>query len=176
MGQVMSYGLTQTDVEELRTHSGGKFSQQEIEALYKRFRSLDRGRKGYISAEEFMNIPELSINPLSHRLERMCESINFKEFVGLLAAFSRNASREDKLKAIFAVYDIDGDGIVTADDLGLMLRHLAGSSLGEENITMIVQRAFEEGGVTGKGFAFDDFAHALQGSPVQLQVDIPSDW
>ena len=41
---------------------------------------------------------------------------------------------------------------------------------------MIVQRAFEEGGVTGKGFAFDDFARALHGSPVQLQVDIPSDW
>ena len=53
-----------------------------------------------------------------------------QEFVLLLAAFSRNASREDKLKAMFAVYDIDGDGIVTADDLGLMLRHLAGSSLG----------------------------------------------
>ena len=56
-----------------------------------------------------------------------------QEFVGLLAAFSRNATREDKLKAIFAVYDIDGDGIVTADDLGLMLRHLAGSSLGCAN-------------------------------------------
>jgi hypothetical protein len=31
-------------------------------------RSLDRGRKGYISAEELMGIPELSINPLAQRL------------------------------------------------------------------------------------------------------------
>ncbi len=80
-------------------------SQGEIEALYQRFRSLDRGHKvsqinvqpaqhafrlehrgirlhmllqGYISAEEFMNIPELSINPLAHRLERIFESVNFR--------------------------------------------------------------------------------------------------
>ncbi len=41
-----------------------------MESLYKRFRSLDRGRKGYISAEELMGIPELSINPLAQRLVR----------------------------------------------------------------------------------------------------------
>ena len=34
--------------------------------------------QGYISAEEFMNIPELSINPLARRLERLFDTINFK--------------------------------------------------------------------------------------------------
>lgn len=43
-------------------------NQAEVTSLYKRFRSLDRGRKGYISAEELMAIPELSINPLAQRL------------------------------------------------------------------------------------------------------------
>lgn len=38
MGQVVSFGLTQWDVEELMAHCDGKFSQAEIEALYKRFR------------------------------------------------------------------------------------------------------------------------------------------
>jgi hypothetical protein len=45
-------------------------TQAEVESLYKRFRSLDRGKKGYISAEEFLGIPELSINPLAQRLVR----------------------------------------------------------------------------------------------------------
>lgn len=45
-------------------------NQPEVESLYKRFRSLDRARKGYISAEELMSIPELSINPLAQRLVR----------------------------------------------------------------------------------------------------------
>jgi len=40
-------------------------NQAELGGLYKRFRALDRGRKGYLSGEEFMLIPELSINPLA---------------------------------------------------------------------------------------------------------------
>jgi hypothetical protein len=34
--------------------------------------------QGYISAEEFLNIPELSINPLARRLERLFDTVNFK--------------------------------------------------------------------------------------------------
>ena len=108
--------------------------------------------QGYISAEEFMNIPELSINPLAHRLERVFESVNFKvldvapapdicllacklvvsqlqEFVYLLSAFSSRAAVDDKIHLIFTVYDSDGDGLVSADDMELMLRQLAGSTL-----------------------------------------------
>ena len=47
----------------------------------------------------------------------------------LLSAFSIRASIEDKVHLIFNVYDSDGDGLVSADDLELMLRQLAGSSL-----------------------------------------------
>ena len=107
--------------------------------------------QGYIAAEEVMSIPELSINPLARRLERMFETVNFKaglcslllvaalknsltcapeqDFVGLLAAFSKRASREMKLHLIFTVYDMDGDGVVSAEDLSFMLRQLAGRSL-----------------------------------------------
>ena len=47
----------------------------------------------------------------------------------LLSAFSARASIDDKVHIIFSVYDSDGDGIVSADDMELMLRQLAGSSL-----------------------------------------------
>ena len=40
-------------------------SQQEITALYERFCALDRNGKGYISADEFMAIPEFALNPLA---------------------------------------------------------------------------------------------------------------
>ena len=46
-------------------------NQYEVEALYNRFRALDKGRKGYITADEFLAIPELSINPLAQRLVRI---------------------------------------------------------------------------------------------------------
>ena len=68
MGQAASLGLTQHDVEEVISYCDGAFNQEEVEGLYRRFRALDRGRKGYISGDEFLTIPELSINPLASRL------------------------------------------------------------------------------------------------------------
>lgn len=85
-------------------------THSEILSLYRRFRSLDRGRKGYITAEEFINIPELSINPLAQRLVRLFEGVNFKEFCRLLAPFSKNATKEMKIQSIFLVFDVDRDG------------------------------------------------------------------
>lgn len=38
-------------------------------------------RQGFITAEEVLSIPELSINPLAKRLAYMYDSINFKEFL-----------------------------------------------------------------------------------------------
>lgn len=39
-------------------------SQREIIALYERFCQLDRTGKGFISADEFMSVPEFAVNPL----------------------------------------------------------------------------------------------------------------
>ena len=41
---------------------------------------------------------------------RIYESVNFREFTKLLAAFSPRASRNIKLEYMFLVYDVDGDG------------------------------------------------------------------
>jgi hypothetical protein len=40
----------------------------------------------------------------------MFESVNFKEFLRLLAPFSARAPRGVKLSAMFAAYDVDADG------------------------------------------------------------------
>lgn len=40
-------------------------SQQEIVSLYRRFCQLDRNAKGFISADEFLSVPEFAMNPLS---------------------------------------------------------------------------------------------------------------
>ncbi|DBA70215.1 TPA: hypothetical protein ACH3X2_012126 [Trebouxia sp. C0005] len=161
MGQAMSFGLTQYDVEDLVRYSKDCFTQGEIEALYQRFRSRDRGHKGYISAEEFMNIPELSINPLAHRLERIFESVNFKDFVLLLSAFSTRAAVEDKVHLIFAVYDSDGDGLVSADDMELMLRQLAGSTLSDGDLRKLVSRALQQASAE-KGLTREQFSKAMR--------------
>mmetsp|Transcript_14457 Transcript_14457/g.43727 ORF Transcript_14457/g.43727 Transcript_14457/m.43727 type:complete len:178 (-) Transcript_14457:4154-4687(-) len=174
MGQAMS-GLTQYDVEELIAASGNKFTQDEIETLYSRFRILDRSSKGYISSEELLSIPELSINPLTRRLERLFDSVNFKEFVEILAPFSARASHEDKVRFIFTVYDMDGDGAVSREDLELILRQLAGTSFSDEQVKEAVQQALQEAGRADAGeLTLPDFEKALKTADLSaMKVDIP---
>ncbi|KAF8055750.1 CNB1 [Scenedesmus sp. PABB004] len=171
----ISGGLTQRDVDEVIATCKGAWSQPEVESLYKRFRSLDRGRKGYISAEELMGIPELSINPLAQRLVRQFESVNFLDFARLLAAFSDRAAYEDKVRFIFRAYDVDGDGLVTRDDLQIMLRQLAGSSLSDDDIGGLVSRALAEAGSPG-GLTLQAFRDTL--APADLGgmvVSVPTE-
>uniref|UniRef100_A0A7S3QKT9 EF-hand domain-containing protein n=1 Tax=Dunaliella tertiolecta TaxID=3047 RepID=A0A7S3QKT9_DUNTE len=179
MGQASS-SLTQYDMEELIHYSRGVFNQAELGGLYKRFRALDRGRKGYLSGEEFLLIPELSINPLAQRIVRMFEAVNFKEFVRLLSAFSIRAERDNRLAFMFAVYDVDGDGLIGREDMALMLRQLAGSSLSEEDLGDIVTKAFQEAGpaaLARGGLDFEDFQAALADVDLDpMAVEMPREW
>jgi hypothetical protein len=84
----------------------------QIERLYSRFTSLDRGNSGTLSREDLLRIPELAINPLGDRIvhaffqEGTGDSINFLQFMQVLAHFrpikknkdTKLNSREQKLK------------------------------------------------------------------------------
>jgi calcineurin B homologous protein 1 len=87
----------------------------QIERLYSRFTSLDRGNSGTLSREDLLRIPELAINPLGDRIvhaffqEGTGDSINFLQFMQVLAHFrpikknkdTKLNSREQKLKCNF---------------------------------------------------------------------------
>lgn len=66
-----SLNLTQYDIEDVQAHCDNKFTSREIQALYRRFRALDKQRKGFITEDELMAIPELAISP-SHRAWCKC--------------------------------------------------------------------------------------------------------
>mmetsp|Transcript_4480 Transcript_4480/g.15538 ORF Transcript_4480/g.15538 Transcript_4480/m.15538 type:complete len:198 (-) Transcript_4480:245-838(-) len=140
-----SLSLTQHDLEDVQAHTQHHFTMEEIQSLYRRFRALDRGHKGFIAPDELLKLPELAMNPLAQRILQVFENVNFKAFCSLLSVFSGRASREDKLRFIFQVYDIDGDGYVSRTDLLVMLRHLAGSSLSEEQLADLAHRCLREG-------------------------------
>ncbi|CAN0920603.1 Calcineurin subunit B [Linum grandiflorum] len=89
--------LTQYDIEEVQDHCHNLFSQQEVVSLYQRFCQLDRNAKGFISADEFLSVPEFAVNPLSQRVLKMVDGINFKDFVAFLSAFSTKATTDQKI-------------------------------------------------------------------------------
>jgi len=168
--------LSQYDLEDLQNHCSNSYSQREIIALYERFCQLDRTGKGFISADEFMSVPEFAVNPLCQRLLKMLEGLNFKEFLGLLSAFSARAAQADKLKFIFNVYDTDGDGKVTSSDMLQVLRDLSGNFLTDEQRQSILSRALKQSGYTvDSALTLQDFKEVLGTADLKMDVEVPVD-
>lgn len=127
-------GNQQSVLEEIINQTN--FSEEEVTRLYKRFVKLDKDGSGSIDTSEFMAIPQVSSNPLAHRLLDVFDSdgsgdVDFKEFLIGLSAFSQNGKQEDKLRCIisisylikvaFKLYDIDRDGYISNGELFLVL-------------------------------------------------------
>ncbi|XP_004303278.1 PREDICTED: calcineurin subunit B-like isoform 2 [Fragaria vesca subsp. vesca] len=158
MGSTSSM-LTQYDIEEVQEHCHNLFSQQEIVSLYKRFCQLDRNAKGFISADEFLSVPELAMNPISQRLLKMVEGLNFKDFVAFLSAFSARATMQQKMEFIFKVYDSDRNGKVSFNDILEVLRDLSGSFLSDEQREKVLTQVLQESGYSrGSYLTLDDFS------------------
>ncbi|XP_059287307.1 uncharacterized protein LOC132040667 [Lycium ferocissimum] len=175
MGNASSL-LTQYDIEEVQEHCNHTFSQQEILSLYERFCQLDRNGCGFISGEEFLSVPEFAVNPLSQRLLRMADGLNFKEFVAFLSAFSAHASLQQKVEFIFRVYDSDGNGKVSFNDMLEVLQDLTGSFISEVQREQVLTRVLEEAGYSkDSSLVQSDFLKILGSSDLKMEVEIPVD-
>ncbi|KAL6226101.1 hypothetical protein ACLB2K_000066 [Fragaria x ananassa] len=161
MGNTSSM-LTQYDIEEVKQHCNNTFSQQEIVSLYQRFCQLDRSGGGFISADEFLSVPEFAVNPLSQRLLKVLDGLNFKEFVAFLSAFSSRASPQQKIEFIFKVYDADNNGKVTFNDMLDVLRDLTGQFISEQQREQVLTHVLEESGYSrDSSLTVSDFVKVL---------------
>ncbi|KAL3643019.1 hypothetical protein CASFOL_013834 [Castilleja foliolosa] len=166
--------LTQYDIEEVQEHCSNTFSQQEIVSLYQRFCQLDRNGCGFISAEEFMTVPEFAVNPLSQRIFRMLDGLNFKEFVAFLSAFSSRASLQQKVEC--KVYDSDGNGKVTFNEMLDILRDLTGQFISEQQRERVLTQVLEEAGYAKDSLLVQaDFMKILGSSGLKMEVEVPVD-
>ncbi|XP_038898820.1 calcineurin subunit B-like isoform X1 [Benincasa hispida] len=175
MGNASSM-LTQYDIEEVQEHCNKLFSQQEIVSLYQRFCQLDRNAKGFISADEFLSVPEFAMNPLSQRLLKMVDGLNFKDFVAFLSAFSAKASVQHKIEFIFKVYDADCNGKVSFNDIIEVLRDLSGPFISDEQREQVLCQLLQEAGYTRNSqLTLDDFIKVLGNSGIKMDVEVPVD-
>ncbi|KAJ4903571.1 Calcium-binding EF-hand family protein [Raphanus sativus] len=175
MGNTSSM-LTQYDIEEVQSHCQDLFEQQEILSLYQRFCQLDRNAKGFISSDEFLSVPEFAMNPLSQRLLKMVDGLNFKDFVAFLSAFSAKASLKQKVKLIFQVYDSDGNGKVSFKDIMEVLRDLSGTFMSDEQREQVLSQVLKEAGYTNDSFlTLEDFIKVFGSGKPEMDVEIPVD-
>lgn len=94
MGQQQS--LETSDVQALLQICS--FNGPEIQKLFLRFQMLDKDRKGLVSLDQLVSLPELAENPLANRLRAVFDTesrgeLNFRQFIKLLSVFSKNTPR-----------------------------------------------------------------------------------
>ena len=60
--------------------------------------------------------------------------ITFVEFIEGMAKLSSGGTEEDKLKFCFQIYDNDGDGKISQDDLQKVLKMMVGNNLNDQQL------------------------------------------
>lgn len=122
MALVTSSILTEDEIDELVENT--VFDEREIEALYERFKYLDRAGCGYLTFAEFQLIPEFDGNPfapliLAH-LERCSEyrHLNFACFLDFLAHFSEHTEKSVRIAFFFELFDLGKNGRLSRQVLG----------------------------------------------------------
>ena len=72
--------------------------------------------------------------------------VDFKEFVKALSTFnpSQQSSEEEKLKFLFRVYDLDQDGLLSQDEIRIILKQVVAGSLNDGQLRQIIERTCSE--------------------------------
>lgn len=121
------------------------FSQEELLMLEQRFRRLDKDGSGMLEPNEFFDIPELAQNPLVQRVISVFDknkdgNISFYEFVTGISKLSEAGSEEDKMRFLFSIYDIEGDGFISNGELFKVLKMMVGNNLTDVQLQQLVDR------------------------------------
>ncbi|XP_054152954.1 calcineurin B homologous protein 1-like [Oppia nitens] len=187
MGNKSSLMLQSEEILAIQAETG--FSPSQIERLYSRFTSLDKGDNGTLSREDFLRIPELAINPLGDRIVQAFfahndgyeERINFRQFMRVLSRFrpikknreNKLNSREEKLRFAFKMYDLDDDQKISREELLAVLHMMVGSNISTEQLSNIADRTIMEADKDGdQCITFEEFCTTLERTDVEEKMSI----
>lgn len=139
---------------------------------------LDKDGSGTIERDEFLSLPQVSSNPLAQRMIAIFDedgggSVDFREFISGLSAFSSKGNKEEKLKFAFKVYDIDRDGLISNGELFLVLKMMVGSNLKDVQLQQIVDKTIMEADRDGDGkIDFDEFKGMVENTDVSMSLTL----
>lgn len=180
--------LEQRVLMDIQTETG--FAPTQTTNLYNRFLSLDHNSKGYLSREDFLRIPELSLNPLSDRIihaffkenkSREEDKVEFKDFVRVMAHFRPINKHEDtelntkkeKLRFVYKMYDIDGDDGISKDEVLKTISTMVGTKIGRDKLICIAEKMFVEANKDeDDSLSFEEFALVMDKTDVAQKMSM----
>ena len=131
-------------------------TEEQIAEFKEAFQIFDKDGDGSITTKELGTVMRsLGQNPSDEEVRQMIEevdedkseTIDFKEFLGLMARKMKETDAEDELLEAFKVFDRDGNGKISAH----ALRYVMLSS-GEDLTEQDIQEMVMEADIDGDGF------------------------
>ena len=159
-----SASLTSDDIKKLTTETDMK--KGDIKKIHKKFVALDKEKKGYVTINDLVEIPEIEQNPLRFHIGQYLsngnknDAIGFEAFLKLIDMF-KNKKTESQNKFMFNLFDFDKDGKISSEDMLVNFKLLLGNSLSEENLKEIVEKTIIEYSNDQKFITYDDFIKIL---------------
>lgn len=134
---------------------------ETIKKAFKRFQAIDKDHSGMIDYTEFCEIMQVDPSPQCEKLFQMFDKdkagqIDVREFMIGLSNFT-GAGKEEKLKFAFMVFDEDGNGVITKQELIKILKanHMASS---DKEVMRKAETIMAQADKDGDGVvSFDEF-------------------
>ncbi|KAG6617270.1 putative calcineurin subunit B [Phytophthora cinnamomi] len=147
-------------LEEFARDNGIK--PESVKKAYKRFQATDKDGSGQIDYSEFCEVLQVDPSPQCEKVFQLFDNdktgrIDVREFMIALSNFT-GAEKEEKLKFAFLVFDEDGNGVITRQELMKILKanHMASS---EAEVSRKADTIMSQGDKDGDGvISFDEFS------------------
>jgi len=129
--------------------SSTHFSASELAILSQRFGDLDSDGDGLVDADEVCAMGEVAMYPLLRRVvsrynEDKSGALTFSEFSRALSTLSAKATLDEKLQFAFALYDVNGNGRISADEMFDVFRLMSPRNYTDDALQQIVSAFMAE--------------------------------
>lgn len=153
------------------------FNEDEVKKLYKRFEIIAQSQihDGVVDIGEFQQALGIESRGFAHRIFNAFDknsslTIEFKEFVNSLSVMCPKATVDEKAKFIFKVYDKNGDGDITKEELSEILEFSLSENkavhLTPQQIEQVVNSTFKQFDNDKSGaITLDEFLKAANQNP-----------
>lgn len=170
-----SLDVTEADMAELANKT--VFNLDEIQKLYNRYKIYSNSdtQDNKYDIKEFMRFLAMEPTPMCVRIFNAFDSdtsnqIDFYEFIWGLSALSTRASISEKAGFVFAIYDIDKNGSISASEFEDVMKLSFEGKMPEEEIKQKADQYFAEMDSSNTGSAtMTDFNKAVYKHPEILQ-------